>query len=247
MTSGRAAVRDFDIEGTSLYNDVAMANHAYLSVWSRDYSEETMLEQFRALLGTIPFSAGQPGLAWLVVRAVSPAEYPLVEVDLRGQAVGPVDVIELMREHLNADSAYEVAANWDLWVFDTETQSWKQQPQPLELICHGTEYDDGACREMGHFQVDAGIEHLFTGHARILGTHEGITVTVEHPAEAEFLAAMTRPENFREYHQKTRENIQKLMDWVPQIERALPVERYRLWSEGEENFEARLDEILAVR
>jgi hypothetical protein len=26
----------------------------------------------------------------------------------------------------------------------------------------------------------------------------------------------------------------------------LPVERVRLWSEGEENFEARLDEILAV-
>jgi hypothetical protein len=31
------------------------------------------------------------------------------------------------------------------------------------------------------------------------------------------------------------------------VEQALPVERYRLWSEGEENFEARLDEILAVR
>jgi len=31
------------------------------------------------------------------------------------------------------------------------------------------------------------------------------------------------------------------------VENALPVERFRLWSEGEENFEARLDEILAVR
>jgi len=31
------------------------------------------------------------------------------------------------------------------------------------------------------------------------------------------------------------------------VEEALPVERFRLWSEGEENLEARLDEILVVR
>jgi hypothetical protein len=30
-------------------------------------------------------------------------------------------------------------------------------------------------------------------------------------------------------------------------EETLPIGRIRLWSEGEENFEARLDEILAVR
>jgi hypothetical protein len=58
---------------------------------------------------------------------------------------------------------------------------------------------------------------------------------------------MTRPENLREYHQRTRENIQKLMDWLRTVEQALPVKHSRLWSEGEENFEARLDEILAVR
>jgi hypothetical protein len=51
----------------------------------------------------------------------------------------------------------------------------------------------------------------------------------------------------REYQEKTRENIQKLMGWMRAVEEALPVERFRLWSEGEENFEARLDEILAVR
>jgi hypothetical protein len=58
---------------------------------------------------------------------------------------------------------------------------------------------------------------------------------------------MSQPENAREYHDKTRENIRKLMDWMREAEQALPIERTRLWSEGEENFEARLDEILAVR
>jgi hypothetical protein len=37
------------------------------------------------------------------------------------------------------------------------------------------------------------------------------------------------------------------LNWVEAIERALPVERSELWSEGEENMEARLDAILAQR
>jgi len=223
-----------------------MGNHAYLSVWSRDSSEETRLEQFRSFLETIPFSADQPGSASLMVRAVNTAEVPLVEVDLRGQSLPAGSVVDLVREHLNADTAYEVTASWDVWIFAAEGK-WKQVPQLVELICRGREFDEGIWQEMGHFQVDAGLEHLFTGHAGILGTQEERVVTTEHPAEAAFLTAMMRPENLREYHQKTRENIKTLLDWVLRIERALPVERYRLWSEGEENFEARLDEILAVR
>jgi hypothetical protein len=31
------------------------------------------------------------------------------------------------------------------------------------------------------------------------------------------------------------------------VAQALPIERFTVWSEGEENLEARLDEILAVR
>jgi hypothetical protein len=38
-----------------------------------------------------------------------------------------------------------------------------------------------------------------------------------------------------------------LFNWMEAIERALPVERSELWSEGEENFEARVDAILAQR
>ena len=53
--------------------------------------------------------------------------------------------------------------------------------------------------------------------------------------------------NLKEYHAKTRENIQHLFKWVEALQSALPVERSELWSEGEENFEARLDAILAQR
>ena len=58
---------------------------------------------------------------------------------------------------------------------------------------------------------------------------------------------MTEREGFRTYHERTRENIRKLLDWMQRIERTLPVDRALLWSEGEENFEARIEEILAVR
>jgi hypothetical protein len=80
-----------------------------------------------------------------------------------------------------------------------------------------------------------------------LGPGEREPAEPEDAIEANFQAMMSDPDNLREYHFKTQENIQKLMDWVRAIEKSLPVERYRLWSEGEENFEARMDEILAVR
>jgi len=43
------------------------------------------------------------------------------------------------------------------------------------------------------------------------------------------------------------ENIARLLDRAGRVRAALPVERDTLWSEGEEDFETRLDEILAVR
>ena len=58
---------------------------------------------------------------------------------------------------------------------------------------------------------------------------------------------MSVPANLKEYHAKTRANIQQLFNWVESIEQALPVERSELWSEGEQNFEARLDAIQAQR
>ncbi len=132
-------------------------------------------------------------------------------------------------------------------MYDVSEASWQKGPQRLTITCHGEEYDGGVYADAGHFQADIGFEHLFTGHAGLLGSHADAVARPQHPAEAEFLAVMARPENLGEYHQKTRENIQELMGWMHAVEQALPVERYRLWSEGEENFEARLDEILAVR
>lgn len=206
-----------------------------------------MLERFGAFLATVPFSAARPGFTYLLIRAVDASEAPIFEQDLRALPLDASGIIELARDHLHSDSSYEVHTNWDLWVFDAASAKWKSEPQGLEIFCHGEDYDDAVWRENGHFEVNFGFEHLFTGHAGLLGIRAGSRAAAEGPEEARFLETMAWPENLQAYQEKTRENIRKLLDWVRRIEKAVRVERVQLWSEGEENFEARLEEILAAR
>jgi len=222
-----------------------MANRAYLSVWCKNFAEERVLEDFAKFLGTVPFSATKPGFGYLIVRAVDARESPMLEQNLRALPLGASGIIELAKDYLYPDSAYEVHCNWDLWVFDTEGRS-KLEPQPLEIFCHGEEYDDGFFQESGHIQVDLGFEHFFTGHAGLLGMGRSERTPAQSPEEARFLELMAWPENLQRYQEKTRENIRQLLDWIRKIEKAVPVERVRLWSEGEENFEARVEEILVA-
>ena len=224
-----------------------MPNRAYASVWVRDFNEENMLSHLEHFLATVPLASTPPGFTGLVIRAVDFTETPVEEHDLRGYLTTPAEVVNLAKNQLAGDVCYEVGARWDLWIRDKETASWKLQPERMDIFCYSPEYDGGVFAESGHFMVDLGFEHLFTGHAGLLSAENGRVSEPQHPEEARFLMWMSQPQNLREYREKTRENIQKLMGWMRGVEEALPVERFRLLSEGEENFEARLDEILAVR
>jgi hypothetical protein len=242
-----------------------MANRAYVSAWAKDFSETAKLERFGRLLETAPLSetAGAPFNS-LIVRALDVSETPLREWDLRGQKLSPHAVMQLAGEHQGTDVAYEVNANWDLWLYDLTENRWSRAPQNLEIISYGEEFDGGIAAEEGHFVINAGFEHLFTGHSGILGTNApratGATggssgamlaagsapARERDPQEAAFLEAMRDPQRLREYHEKTRENIRALLHWLREAETRVPLERIRLWSEGEEDLEARLDEILAA-
>jgi hypothetical protein len=226
-----------------------MANHAYLRVWTRDYSLEKMLAEFARFLTTAPLSATQNSFSELIVQAVDATEIPVAEWDLSPLKVGPAEVAALAVQHLNADTAYIANAKWDLWGFDIESLKWQHKPEPLTLACHGLDYDDGLAATSGHFMADLGFEHFFTGHGGLLAPGAALNPfnSSDHPVEHTFRQWMTASGNLKEYHAKTRENIQQLFRWVEAVEQALPVERSELWSEGEENFEARLDAILAQR
>ena len=226
-----------------------MANHAYLRVWTRDFSLQTMIAEFARFLTTAPLSPSNGTFEELIVQAVDPGEGPMAEWDLRPSNAGPAEVAAMAAQHLNSDTAYIATASWDLWAFDLEALKWQRKPEPLELTCHGLDYDDRIAASAGHFQADLGFEHFFTGHGGLLSPKaSGHSSDLrEHPVEHTFRQWMAVSNNLKEYHAKTRENIQQLFLWVEAIERALPVQRTELWSEGEENMEARLDEILAQR
>ncbi len=226
---------------------LGMANRAYASIWSRNFSEETLIEQWMAFLETVPFSGERAGFTELVIRAVDASETPIFEQDLRSGEYGAEVLADLAREHAHEDCAYETQAFWDLWTWEESNGRWVQKPQPLSIICYGSDFGEGIWKEQGHFLVDAGFEHFFTGHARLLGFRRGDAEEARDPEEANFVAMMSQPENLQMYQEKTQENIRRLYDWMARIETAIPVERYQLWSEGEENFEARMEEILATR
>src|ERR1700733_10353180 len=92
-----------------------MANHSYLRVWTRDFSDQTMIAEFARFLTTAPLSSTKPTFTELVVQPVNSTEPSAVEWDLRAQNSGPAEVAALAVQHLNSDTAYITSANWDLW------------------------------------------------------------------------------------------------------------------------------------
>ena len=223
-----------------------MSNRAYLKVWCREVTAESLGPLLRGFLETVPFSRTRPGFTQFVLRAIDAAEAPTLERDLRSSPATPAEIVESLGESLQMDSAVELEAWWDLWVLDPASGQWAEKPQRLELICYAPEFEDGIWRDSGHFAAELGFEHLFTGHAGLLGNGRPSPAAPEHPAEEEFLRRMSQPEPLREYLERTRENIRRLQSWVERIAQALPLERFALISEGEEDFEARLDAIEAA-
>jgi hypothetical protein len=223
-----------------------MANRAYLRVWTRDFSESTVIPEFARFLATAPLSASQRSFIQLTVQPIDTTESPLAEWDLRPMGYGAAEVAALAAQHLHADSAFLAEAKWDLWSLEIESLKWRQQPEPLLLTCNGLEFDGGIAATQGHFAADLGLEHFFTGHGGLLapGAARNPFSSSDHPVELTFRKWMAAGGNLKEYHARTRENIQQLFHWVEAIERALPVQRSELWSEGEENFEERLDAIV---
>lgn len=224
-----------------------VSNQAYLSVVCKSFPEERILEYFGAFLGTVPFSTSRPGFQYLTVRAVDASESPILEQDLRAAPLDAAGIMALAGEQCHGDCEYEVSCFWDLAMIDTASGKSKVEPQALEIVCRGEDFGDGDWRDRGHFEVTLGFEHLFTGHAGLLGGRNGKKAPAQSPEEARFLELMAWPENLDKYQEKTRDNIRKLFGWMRAIEKAVPVERAWLWSEGEENFEARIEEIVAAR
>ena len=162
-----------------------------------------------------------------MVRAVDATESPILELDLRSVPLNPAGIIDIAREHLHSDSCYEVQCHWDLWVFDAEGR-WKNEPHVMEIFCNCRDYDNGLWEERGHLEVRLGFEHLFTGHAGLLGIHRRIRERpAQSPEEARFLEAMAWPENLQKTIRRrpVRKHSPRCSTAVRKVENAIPVER----------------------
>ena len=205
-----------------------MANLAYLSIWFRDFTIERGTHHLEALLTLFPFAETRPDLR-LVIRSLDPSQG--VSAEEEGMA-DPELLRERCAEFLHDDTAYEVGAFWDLWQWertDGPLLEWSRTPSAIEFNLHGPDYDARA-GETGHIWMHLGAENLY------LHTDHGGATTGE----------KLKPEEMDAYRRHIRENVMQLKAFVREMEESLPIERLRMWSEGETDFAAVTEQTLSA-
>lgn len=194
-----------------------MADRFYLSVWLRDYDESQMLDRFGILLDTFPFSKSRPRVRSFRVYPLNWNEHPVVEEDFTEEGAEPAHIISLASEFFHGDYAYEAAGFWDLWAFQKNggPAAWKQVPVLATLLCFGPEFEESGA-ERGHLEVDFGPDTPFRADQSLPDSDSRILT--------------------RDYRERLQENIRKLLGFVHELDKRLPIERKTLWTESGTNF-----------
>lgn len=203
-----------------------MPDLVYLTLWLRDFEEQTMLAYWRQALEEFPASAQDPGVSSLAVYPLNWTEAPVLEESFR-DGVSPQEALRLAEEFLHADCAYEAQMTWDLWTPKAWAPTagtskpadvisgWERRPQVVSILCLGTEFDREGQEDPGHLEINFGPESNFL-------PAEPWTLTPE-----EKRRLMAGPQ--------IRENVEKLVDYARRLEKKLPVARRGLWCESGEN------------
>jgi hypothetical protein len=164
------------------------------------------------VLRAFPFSAEQPGVTYLALHPVSWDEATVLERRFN-PGIAPEEAVLVASDLLHDDYAYVFEAAWDLWMLAEDQRQWRLQPSPVRFIVHGEEFDQGACEQEGHIQVDFGFDSPF------LQEETQLTDETE---------------------QKVRINIQKLVDFTSRVEKNSGANTRLLWSESDENLAQKL-------
>jgi hypothetical protein len=189
-----------------------MADPLYLSLWFSNFDAVDMLPHALSVMRQFPFSAQRPGVTYLAVHPVSWSEPTVLEQRFRPGA-SPEEAILLASDLMHDDYAYVFEAFWDLWTPKEQGLQWELQPSPVRFLAHSPEFDEGASREAGHLQIDFGLDTPFLQE----------TVELNGPTE-----------------ENIRANVQKLVEFVNQIEKTSGATGRLLWSESEENLAQKL-------
>jgi hypothetical protein len=189
-----------------------MADPLYLSLWFPDFEREDMLPRALSVMRQFPFSAQQPGISYVALYPVSWNEPTILEQRFR-PGISPEEAVLVAADLLHEDYAYVFDASWDLWILSDDRQQWTLQPSPVKFMVHGVEFEEGACQQDGHIQVDFGLDSLF------------LQVEVQLSPETEM---------------RVRANVQKLVEFTNKAEKSSGAKARLLWSESEENLAQKL-------
>ena len=193
-----------------------MPELVYLSLWLRDFSEQTMLGYWKQAMEEFPPSSQFPGVRGLAIYPLDWSSTPVLDQTLREEA-SIEQAAALASEFLHADYAYEAQICWDLWVPQSSepAEGWKQDARLVSLVCLGTEFDPVGTGGTGHLQINFGPDSGFL-------PPEEWELSGE-----EWRRQMASPQ--------LRENVEKLISYVHRLQKRLPVSKRLLWCESGEN------------
>src|SRR3990172_8304057 len=106
-----------------------MNDLVYLSLWLRDFSEQTMLPYWKFALALFPVSSLLPGGRTLAIYPFHWGETPVLEQMFAAGATAD-QLVALAGEFLHGDYAYEAGTNWDVWVPKSSPALYQLQRVP---------------------------------------------------------------------------------------------------------------------
>lgn len=188
-----------------------MADSLFLSLWFPTFDAEEMLPRAATVLRLFPFSAASPGVSYVSVQPIDWSAPSVLERRFT-PPVPPEAAIDTVAEFAHDDFAVSFEAYWDLWSPD-ETGKWTLRPSKVLFILHGKQFDEAAYTDVGHMQIDFGLDYPFL--------HE--EVDFDHVAE-----------------QHVKVNVAKLVEFTQRVEQECGVSGRVLWSESDENLAQKL-------
>jgi hypothetical protein len=193
-----------------------MADPLYLSLWFPSFAPAEMMPRAVSVLRQFPVSAQRPGVSYIAIHPVAWSEPTVLEQRFR-PGIDADQAVAIASEFIHPDYAYSFETFWDLWAVGEDEGDIVLAPQPVKLLVHGADFDDGVFQQAGHIQVDFGLDTPFL--------YEDLELTPV--AES-----------------RIKSNVQKLVAFTSAVEKNCGVTGRVLWSESDENLAQKLIERL---
>lgn len=189
-----------------------MPDTLFLNLWFNDSELVGTLAHFVSVMRQFPFSAQLPGITAVAVHPISWGEATILEQRFH-PGISPEDAATMGAGLPHEDYAYVFEANWDLWSPGTPQTDWTLQLLPVRFIVRGDDFEDAESETQGELQVDFGLDTPFL--------HEELQLSQELEA-------------------RVKTNVQKLVDFITNVEKSSGAKARLLWSESGENLAQKL-------